>query len=165
MGAGFSVSESMMMISEVKATVSGNGMQLMILQIGEYLDRSSVSTMELIIRISHLIMRETSLQAALVEAFVMSYERQVSHIFRCLIPDFREDWRIISIFLLDSMNLSVPITIVIRNRFYQTIKTIDNLPVSDDNDTDTARTSNIAVCRFEVYCGKVREIGNYYLIV
>ena len=165
MGACFCVGESMMMICQVKTTMCCHGVQLIILQIREHFERCLISTMELIVRISHLIMCETCFKATLIEVFVVSHKRKVSHIFGSLTPHLREDWRIIGVFLFDSMNFGVPIAVMIWNWFYQAIKTIDNLPVFHNDDADTAGASDIAISRLEIYGCKVREIGNYYLIV
>ena len=165
MGTCFRIGEGMMMISQVKATICCNCVQLIILQIREYFERCLISTMKLVVWIFHLIMCETRFQATLIKVFVMSHKRKISHIFRSLTPHLRENWRIIGIFLFDSMNFGVPITVMIWNWFYQAIKTIDNLPVFHNDDADTAGASDIAISRLEIYGCKVREIGNYYLIV
>ena len=73
MGAGFSVGEGVMMICQVEAAMSSDGMKLMVFQIREYLYGSPVSTIKLIIRIFHLIMSETGFQASLIETFIMSH--------------------------------------------------------------------------------------------
>ena len=86
MSASLSVGEGVMMIGQVESAMRSDSMKLVILQIREHLKRCFISTMKLIIRISHLIMSETSLQTTLVEAFVMSDERQSSHILRSLTP-------------------------------------------------------------------------------
>jgi hypothetical protein len=80
-------------------------------------------------------------------------------------PDDRKDRCIIGVFFFDSMDFGVPIAIMIWNWFYQAIKSIHNLPVFHNDDTDAACASDIAVSRLEVDSGKVREIGNYDLIV
>ena len=122
MGTGFCIGEGVMMICQVEAAMCSDGMKLMVFQIREYLYGSPVSTIKLIIRIFHLIMSETGFQASLIETFIMSHQRKISHIFRCFTPDFRKDRSFFRIFLFDSMNLGVPVAIIIRNRFYETIK-------------------------------------------
>ena len=165
MSAGFCIGEGMMMIRQIKATICCHGMQLIILQIREYFERCLISTMKLVVWIFHFIMCETRFQTTLIKVFVMSYKRKTFHIFRRLTPDGRKDWRIIRVFLFDSMNFGVPITVMIWNRFYQAIKTIDNLPVFHNDDADAAGASDIAVSRLEIYGCKVREIGYYNLII
>ena len=110
-------------------------------------------------------MCETSLKAALIEAFAVSDKRQVSHIFGCFAPYLGKDRRVFGILLLDSMNFGVPVAIIIGYRFYQTIESIHNLPVFHDDDTDAAGAPNIAISRLEIYGCKVREIGHYNLII
>ena len=97
MSAGLRISESMMMIRQVESTICCHGMQLIILQIREYFERCLISTMELVVRISHLIMCEASFQATLIKVFVMSDKRKVSHIFGRFAPYLRKDRRIISV--------------------------------------------------------------------
>ena len=165
MSASLSICKGVMMIRQVEATVCSDGMKLMILQIGKHLYRSSVCTMKLIVWIFHLIMSETCFQATLIEGFVVSYQRKVSHKLRSLMPHLRKYRCVVGVFFFDSMNLGVPIAIMIWNWFYQAIKSIHNLPVFHDDDTDATCASDIAVRRLEVDSGKVREIGNYDLIV
>ena len=165
MSASLSVGESMMMIGQIEATVCSDGMKLMIFQIRKDFNRIYVCAIKLIIRISHFIMRETSLEAALFETFVMSDKRQVSHIFRSLTPHLWEDRRVVGVFFFDSMNLGIPVTVIIGDRFYQTIESVHNLPVFNDDDTDAARAPDIAVRRLKIYGCKVREIGHHNLIV
>ena len=110
-------------------------------------------------------MGKTSLKATLIEILVMSYKRKISDKFRSLTPHLREDRCVVGVFFFDSMNFGVPIAIMIWNWFYQAIKSIHNLPVFHNDDTDAARTSDIAISRLEVDSGKVREIGIYDLIV
>ena len=165
MSASLCVCESMMMIGQIEATVCCDGMKLMILQIREHLKRCFISTMKLIVWIFHLIMSETRFQATLIEGFVVSYQRQVSHIFRSLVPYLRKNRCVVGVFFFYSMNLGVPIAIMIWNWFYKTVKSIHNLPVFHDDDTDAAGASDIAISRLEVDSCKVREIGNYDLIV
>ena len=165
MSASLCVCKGVMMICQVEAAMGSDGMQLMILQIREHLKRCFISTMKLIAWIFHLIMSETCFQATLIECFVVSYQRQVSHKFRSLTPNDRKNRCVVGVFFFYSMNLGVQIAIMIWNWFYQAIKSIHNLPVFHYDDTDAARTSDIAVSRLEVDSSKVREIGNYDLII
>lgn len=165
MGAGFSIGEGVMMICQVEAAMCSDGMKLMVFQIREYLYGSSVGTIKLIVRISHPIMSKTSFQTTLVERLVVSYERQVFYISGSLMPDLRKSRSFLCIFLPDPMNFGIPVTIIIRDWSYQTIKTIHNLPVSYDDNSHTAGTSYITVCRLEIYSSKVREIGYNNLII
>lgn len=71
MGAGFGVGEGVVMIGQIEAAMCRDGVQLMVLQIGKDLDRCPVGAMELIVGISHLVMRETGFQTSLVEALVV----------------------------------------------------------------------------------------------
>ena len=165
MSASLSVCKGVMMIGQVEAAMGSYGMKLMILQIREHLKRCFISTMKLIVWIFHLIMGKTSLKATLIKCFIVSYQRQVSHIFRRLVPHFRKNRCVVGVFFFYSMNLGVPIAIMIWNWFYETVKSIHNLPVFHNDDTDAACASDIAISRLEVDSGKVREIGNYDLIV
>ena len=165
MSASLSVGEGMMMIGQVESAMRSDGMKLVILQIRKHLKRCFISTMKLIVGIFHLIMSETCFKATFIERLVMSNERQSPHIFRSFMPDDREYWSLFRVFLFDSMNFGVPITIIIWHRFYKAIETIYNLPVFHYDDTDAACAPNIAVRRLEVDSGKVREIGNNDLIV
>lgn len=72
MSAGYCIGESVMMILQVETAMSSHCMQLMIFQIRKDLDRSSVSTIKLIVGIFHLIMSEAGFQTSLIETFVMS---------------------------------------------------------------------------------------------
>ena len=165
MSASLSVGEGVMMIGQIESTVCSDSMKLVIFQIRKDFNRIYVCAIKPIIRISHFIMRETSLEAALIETFVMSYKRQVSYIFGSLSPHLREDRRVVGVFFFDSMNLGIPVTVIIGDRFYQTIESVHNLPVFNDDNTDAARAPDIAVRRLEIYGCKVREIGHYNLIV
>ena len=75
MSASLCVCKGVMMIRQVEAAMGSYGMQLMILQIREHLKRCLISTMKLIVWISHLIMSESCFQASLIEGFVVSYQR------------------------------------------------------------------------------------------
>ena len=110
-------------------------------------------------------MSEAGFQATLIETLVMGNKRKVLHIFRGFTPHLRKDRSFFSIFLFYSMNFGIPVAIIIRDGFYQTIKRIHNLPVTHYDDADAARTSDVAVSRLEIYSCEVREIGNYNLIV
>ena len=165
MSASLCVGEGMMMIRQVEAAMGSDGMKLMILQIREHLKRCFISTMKLIVWIFHLIMGKTSLKATLIEILVMSYKRKISDKFRSFTPHLREDRCVVGVFFFDSMNFGVPIAIMIWNWFYETVKSIHNLPVFHYDDADAARASDITIRRLEVDGGEVREIGNYDLIV
>ena len=159
MSACLRIGKGMMMISQIEATICRNSVQLIILQIMEYLERCLISAMKLVVRIFHFIMCETCFQATLIKVFVMSDKRKVSHIFGRFAPYLWKNRRIIGVFFFYSMNFGVPIAVMIWNWFYQAIKSIDNLPVFHDDDADAAGASDIAVGRLEIYGCKVRRSG------
>jgi hypothetical protein len=114
--AGFGIGESVVMVLHAKAACLGDGMELVVRQIGELAARDTKGVVKLIIGIIHLIDAEYGFQAAFVERLVMCHKRQAFNQGFYLCPHFRKDRSIIGISITESMNLLAPIVIVVRLR-------------------------------------------------
>lgn len=87
----------MMVVFKYITTFGGNGVKLMVWQMGECATRYAQSVIELIVGIIHLIDTEDGFQTTLVEWLVMSYKRQPLDERFYLRPYFREDGSLLGI--------------------------------------------------------------------
>jgi hypothetical protein len=104
----------MVVIGEVITAVFRYCMQLMVGQLWKSLAGSHTSTVELVIRIVHLIATEDGFQATLIESLVMGHEGKALYQWLYLFPDNGEYGGLLGVLACQSMNLGTPIIIIVR---------------------------------------------------
>ena len=76
MGAGFGVGQGVMVVAQVEAAVGGDGVQLVVGQMGQEPAGSLQGVEKHVVGVGHLIGAEHCLEARLVEAAVVRHQRQ-----------------------------------------------------------------------------------------
>ena len=90
-GTGLGVSKGVVVISEVKAAVCGNGVQPVVGQLLEQALSGSTGAEECIIGVIHLIAAEDGFQTTLVKGFIMSDQRKTLDEWLDLCPYVRKN--------------------------------------------------------------------------
>ena len=136
----------MMMVFKDITTFCGNGVKLVVWQIGERATRDTKRVVELIVRIVHLIYSEHGLQATFIKGLVVGHKRQSLNQRLYLCPHFRKDRSIVSVFMTEAMNLTAPIVIVVGLG-------LDDIPMQDGRGEETSSTTSIILpgCLFSEY--------------
>ena len=170
----------MVMVLQIVATGSSNGLQLVIGQrLPELSAGSCQRIVETVVGIAHLIDFEYGLQTTFVKAGIMSDEGQgsylVSYIIKFLIrevhldntffqllPYFGKHWRILSVAFRDAMYPLTPIILVVWLRLDQTVERVSNLPVAYHDYSYGADTRRLLIGRLEV---DGYEVSKHYSIL
>lgn len=90
---------------------------------------SLIGTIKVIIRIIHTISTEHGFQTPLIKGFVMRNQRKPLYFRSNLLPYFRKNRSMGSIFLCQSMNTGVPIQIVIRFGMNEAVEPVGYLTI------------------------------------
>lgn len=114
-----------------------------------------IGTIKVIIRIIHTISTEHGFQTPLIKGFVMRNQRKPLYFRSNLLPYFRKNRSMGSIFLCQSMNTGVPIQIVIRFGMNEAVEPVGYLTISHNNHPYTTYAGTFIICRLEVYCCKL----------
>jgi len=103
----------MMMVFKDITTFGGNGVKLVVWQIGERATRDTKRVVELIVRIVHLIYTEHGFQTPFIKGFVVGHKGQTFNQWFYLCPDLWEHWRFLCVFATKPMNLAAPVVVIV----------------------------------------------------
>lgn len=145
-----------MVIHEVIAARSGDGLELMVWQlISEVMSGYSKGVVELIVGVVHLIDPEHRLQATFVKAGVVRNQRESLDERLNLLPHIWEHRSIIGILRTQTVDLLAEPLVVFRFRMNKAVERVHDFPVSHYHHSDGAYTGGLLVCRLEVYRCKI----------
>ena len=147
-----------MVVFEVITAESGDGVQLVVLGLGESAAGGYTGAVEGVVGIVHLVTAEDGFQAAFVEGFVVGHQRQTLNEWLYLPPYLWEYWGFFSIVTGETMHLAAPVVVVVGLRLYQRVEPVGNLTVSDYHHANGAYTGPLVVGRLKVDCSKVLHI-------
>ena len=147
--ASLGIGQGVVMVLQVVAAAGSDDVEIVMAARPDFA-RSDAGAIELIIGIIHLINAEDGFQTVLVEGFVMSHKRQAALAVHAvdafdavlleqgfhLFPHEREDGRILGVFGAKPMHLSTPVVVIFWLGLDEGIKSIDNLSVANDDDTN-----------------------------
>ena len=115
--AGLRVGEGVVVVRHRATAGLGHGVQLVVWQSSaEVAARSPTGTIELIIRIVHLIDTEHGLEAALIKSAVMRHQRQPLNHGLYSGPHLGEHGSAVSIGITESMHLLAPVIVIVGLR-------------------------------------------------
>ena len=153
--ASLGIGQGVMMVDKVESAGRRHGVQLVI---GQYLSkvfsRSPTSTIELIIRVIHLIDAHHGLQATLVERAIVRHQRQALNERLDLSPDVWKHGRVLGVLLGDAMHERVPIQIIIRLWLNERIERVHKLAVANNHHADATHAAALVIGGLEVYGGE-----------
>ena len=155
-GTSFGIGQGVVVVELMVAAGLGHGVQLMVGQhLSEVFARSAAGAIELIVRVIHLIAAHYGLQATFVERAVVGYERQALNQWLYLVPNIRENGRVLGVGLGDAMYERVPIKVIVRLRLDKGIKRVHELAFFHNHHTHAAHAGALVVGGLEVDGGEV----------
>lgn len=163
---GLGIRKGVMVIHEVIAARSGDGLKLMVWQlISEVMSGYSKGVVELIVGVVHLIDPEHRLQATFVKAGVVSNQRESLDERLYLLPHMWEHRSIIGILRPQTVDLLAEPLVVFRFRVNKAVERVHNLSVTYYHYADGADAGRLFVRRLEIYCCKVSHFFLYNLFM
>ena len=148
-----------MVTLQVVAAGGGDGVELVVGQMGKAAAGSDAGAVELVVGVVHLVATEDGLQATFVEGFVVGHEGQAFDERFYLCPYFGEYGGFLGVLMGETMHLTAPVVIVVRLRLDEGVEGIDNLAVPHDNHSHGADARPLVVSSLKVYCCKAIHIG------
>lgn len=155
LGTCYGISQSMVVILQVEADVSGYGIQTVVGQSGKNFAGAPTGTVKFVVRIVHSIVHEYASQTPLIERTVVSDQWQSFDPWGYSLPDHGEGIGVGRVVIGQSVYLRGPAAEVVWSRTYQLVNRVCYLEVFYDYDPDTAYALPVFVGCFEVYCGKI----------
>lgn len=156
MCTGLSVSQSVVVISQVIAASRCNCLQLVIQQtVAVMLTGGRKSVIELIVWVIHLIHFEHLFQAPFIEWAIVRNKRQTLNFRSNLLPDVREYRGVFSILLRKPVYLLTEPLIVFRLRVDQTVERVYNLATAYNHHPHAAHTGTALIGGLEIYCCEI----------
>ena len=131
------------------------GLELMVWQQREIVPRSPQGVAERVVGIIHAVGSEGRLQTTLIEAGVVSHQRQTLDERFHLSPDIGEDGRVLSVSHRQAMDPRAPVSIVFGFGLDERIERVAELTIANDDDAHRANRTGIVVGGLEVYGGEV----------
>ena len=120
--------------------------------------RRPAGAVKFIVRISHSVYPENSFQTALVERAVVGDERQIPYERTGLFPYLRERRCRHCRFRRQSVNLRIPIRVIVRNRMDKAVEPVGYPAVTHNDNSDAAHAGTAPVGRLEIYRSKIFHI-------
>ena len=157
-GARLGVGQGIVVLSQVKSAVGGNGVQLMVGQLLELALGGHAGAVELIVRIIHLVATKHGLQAALVKGFVMGNERQPLNQGLDLGPNEREYGSIVGVLMAQAVYALAPVAVIVGFGLDKGIEGVGDFTVTHDDDPHRAHAGALAVGRLKVNRCKVSHL-------
>ena len=154
----FGISQRMMVLFQMEATLGGNGLKLMVGQIAERPTRRPKGAKELVVGIIHLITTEDGFQTALVERLVVGNERQSFYQRLYLSPHLGKDGSLLSIVSRKTMHPTTSIIIIVGFGLDERIESIGDLAIPHNHHSNRTNACALVVGRLEVYCRKVSHL-------
>ena len=158
-GASLCVGEGVVVMLQVVAAGGGNGVELVVGQMGEAATGGDASAVELVVGVVHLVATEDGFQATLVEGFVVGHEGQTLDERFYLRPYFGEDGSLLGVLAGETVHLTAPVVIVVRFGLDEGVEGIDNLAIPYDDNAHGADARPLVVGCLKVYCCKVLHIS------
>ena len=152
------ISQRMMMLFQMEATLGGHGLKLMVGQIAERSTRRPKGAKELVVGIIHLIATEDGLQTCLVERLVVGNERQSFYQRLYLSPHLGKHGSLLSIVSRKTMHPTTCIIIIVRFGLDERIEGIGDLAIPHNHHPNRTNACALVVGRLEVYCRKVSHL-------
>ena len=153
---GLGIRKGVMVIHEVIAARSGDGLKLMVWQlISEVMSGYSKGVVELIVGVVHLIDPEHRLQATFVKAGVVSNQRESLDERLYLLPHMWEHRSIIGILRPQTVDLPAEPLVVFWLGMYEAVERVHDFPAAHYHHPDGTYTGGLLVRRLEIYCCKI----------
>ena len=154
--AGLGIRKGVMVIHEVIAARSGDGLELMVRElISEVLPGYSEGVVELVVGIVHLIDTEHGLEASFVETGVVRNEGEALDERFNLLPDVWEYRCIFGVLRPKSVYLLAEPLVILRFGMDETVEGVHNLPVTHYHHADGADAGGLLVRRLEINSCKI----------
>ena len=162
-GASLGIGEGVVVILHIETACGGNGLELMVFQVGLQAAGCCKGVEELILGIIHLIGAEDCTKATLIKWSVMGNQGQSLNqgFYPC--PHVWENGSLLGILTAKAVNLGTPIVIVVRLWMNERVELIHNLSVPNDDHTNRTYRRTIIVGRFKIYSCKISH-GLIFLI-
>ena len=161
-GTGFSIGKGVVVVLKMIATIFGDGVELMVGQLGKGASRSNAGAVERIIGIVHLVAAEDSFQTAFVETLVVSHQREPFYQRFNLSPDIRKHGCVFRIFARQAMHPGVPVGVIVRLGLDERIERVYYLAVPHNDHAHTAHAGALVIGRLEIYGCKVSHLSRCF---
>ena len=116
--AGLGVGEGVVVVLEVEAAGGGDGVELVVPEVGELASRGTQGVEEDVARVVHLVGSEDGAQASLVEGAVVSHQWQPFNHWLNQRPHIGEDGCVVGIVAAQSVYPAAPVVVIVRLGLY-----------------------------------------------
>ena len=158
--AGLRVGEGVVVVRHRATAGLGHGVQLVVWQSSaEVAARSPTGTIELIIRIVHLIDAEHGPEAALVKGAVVCHEGQSGDERLDLSPHDGEYGRVVGVLMRESVHLLTEPGVVVGFGMDERIERVGDDTAAHHHHAHAAHAAALPVGGLEVYGGKIGHCG------